>query len=376
MDSTGPSKARIIDSIDPPSHTMNLPSLKNDVIHCNSSTTSDDDEVIVYDKFKAESARKGTMATMNKSAEKAPLKETEHNTRNDQAQMPDHSDNGNNGDHGLTHSGPEAAYVFDSEWRDTVNQMSPSLSFNNYPQETSESSSYIRSSSRSEESFTTTALKEELRWYKIYYNMTRNGMIKSPFVPSTFEQYLSLRIETVKAKERAFYKQWESSERDAMLARHPDDDSDTSGQQPTPVEFSEKLAQVCNNDGLTCVNARHSIWGKKKLESGNTCIDWPSARAYQMSQGWLPQPRLQKLDVEHYGYALFEGVPIEGPGVPYELRKPAYWAIRPVNDGMYQGEAAYLGAKTQELRMQDIHDLNETTYQLLLDIDADEESAV
>ncbi|KAI1471421.1 uncharacterized protein F4812DRAFT_414004 [Daldinia caldariorum] len=201
--------------------------------------------------------------------------------------------------------------------------------------------------------------RERQQWDRIqaYWN---HEYIKSPFAPSTLEEYLTFKGETVKAKQLALLKKIDDD-----FNQHTDPNN-----QPVRVQMSPRLLQIHQNDGLTLVNARISIWHQNPTLF--IPIDWPVLWEYEYYQGkQLPLPRVQLVDeaFEHL-VTRWRNFPDHGPGVPRQFRKIAQRALRPAYDNMTAPEFEDMTQeRDREVAELNMDDLNGFTRELLQNID-------
>ncbi|KAI1408140.1 hypothetical protein F5Y13DRAFT_194602 [Hypoxylon sp. FL1857] len=121
----------------------------------------------------------------------------------------------------------------------------------------------------------TLAEEDRRHWEQIKYNMLQNGLYWSPFVPRTYEEYVSLKDQMAAAKRRAVLKRTLDRQRDfAQTDRLDRVESQIRRHQREPVRISEKLARIAHHN-LTTVNGGHTIW----CEHSNTA-GWPSPEDY------------------------------------------------------------------------------------------------
>ncbi|OTB12993.1 hypothetical protein K445DRAFT_369016 [Daldinia sp. EC12] len=201
---------------------------------------------------------------------------------------------------------------------------------------------------------------ERRRWEKIqaYWN---HEFIKSPFIPSTFEEYIKFKNDSVKARQLAVLKK-----ADAFNS------STGQGHNVARPQVSRKLLEIHNTDNLSLVNTRVSIWHQNP--DLFIPIDWPLRWEYEYYQGQLPLPRVQEVD-RHFKdmvtqYKLF---PAHGPKVPRQFRRIANRALNPLVDGMTVPEYDdILKERNMEIAELEMDELNGFTQQLLQDIDEPE----
>ncbi|KAI1106767.1 hypothetical protein F4804DRAFT_354151 [Jackrogersella minutella] len=208
------------------------------------------------------------------------------------------------------------------------------------------------------------------RWEDIRANMCNNGMITSPFVPSTYKAFLELKAESADANQRALQKNLDERERDITQASkiYGSEDVVVEESDPVPVEMDPRLVRMIREDNLTLVTGRYTIWCEACREFGH--IDWPTPKEYSEAQKRLPLPHIQVLDDQFSRLALGpDPIPTFGPQVPRDLRKVADWAIVPMHDGLTTEEHIFLQDSTQEL---DLEDINGYSRQLIKDIDEQE----
>ncbi|KAI0850225.1 hypothetical protein F5Y00DRAFT_260953 [Daldinia vernicosa] len=200
---------------------------------------------------------------------------------------------------------------------------------------------------------------ERKRWEKIQAYW-RHESIESPFVPSTFDEYLKFKNDTLKAKQLAIIKVMEDP---SNSIRHK--------QTQPRVQMSPKLLEIHNTDNLSLVNSRVSMWHENR--NLFVPIDWPLRWEYEYYQGQMPLPRTQEVDYQFEDmvdrYKLF---PAYGRLVPRQFRRIATRALEPTLDGMtrpeywdiiWEGDKEVPEFKTEEL--------TGFTQQLLQDIDED-----
>ncbi|KAI0131320.1 hypothetical protein F4814DRAFT_405659 [Daldinia grandis] len=198
---------------------------------------------------------------------------------------------------------------------------------------------------------------ERRRWEKIQAYW-RHESIESPFVPSTFEEYLKFKTETVKAKQIAIIKMME-------------DPNNSIGHKQTQVcaGMSPKLLKIHETDNLSLPSSRVSIWHNN--HDLFVPIDWPLRWEHEYYQGQMPLPRTQEVDYQFEDmvdrYKLF---PAYGRLVPRQFRRIANRVLKPTLDGMTTPEYSDIvwegDKKVAEFEMEE---LTGFTRQLLQDID-------
>ncbi|KAF3070478.1 hypothetical protein GL218_00795 [Daldinia childiae] len=158
---------------------------------------------------------------------------------------------------------------------------------------------------------------ERQRWDKIQAYW-RHESINSPFVPSTFDEYLKFKNDNMKAKQLAIIKMMEDPDNFITYKN-----SKACGPS---VQMSPKLLEIHNTDNLSLASSRVSIWHENTELFAP--IDWPLQWEYEYYQGKLPLPRTQEVAYQFEEmvdrYKLF---PPYGPRVPRQFRKIANRSI-------------------------------------------------
>ncbi|KAI1807724.1 hypothetical protein F4811DRAFT_573243 [Daldinia bambusicola] len=201
---------------------------------------------------------------------------------------------------------------------------------------------------------------ERQRWDKIQAYWKHESM-ESPFVPSTFEEYLKFKNETVKAKQLALLKKVDDFNK-SMAQNYGLD----------RARMSPRLLKTHYEDGLSLVSSRVSIWHQNPTLF--IPIDWPIRWEYEYYQGkQLPLPRTQRVDEMFDTMVMrYDLFPDYGPRVPRQFRRIAERALNPCFDSMTVTEFEDI---VRERRMKiaefEMDDLDGFTRELLQDIDGD-----
>ncbi len=222
--------------------------------------------------------------------------------------------------------------------------------------------------------------EERERFSKIQANMSYAGFDKSPFVPKSFNEYVGHKNTHTQSQQRLTSDKIQGMEQSTHSARqHLLDGGDPEYAMPPAAKPSPKLIEIGEEDGLTPVMSRPSIWTKRCFEQAQ--VDWPPYVAYkaegdERARGhygrYLPIPRTRCLAEEHYPQAFAaaagdpgaEPLPFHGHGVPWDKRKVAGFAKTPVYDMMTLAEAENIHDKPEELSLSDV---SYPTAKLILD---------
>lgn len=180
---------------------------------------------------------------------------------------------------------------------------------------------------------------------------------RSPVVPQSLAEYLSLKKEISKDKQQ------ETKGKQKLASGSP-----AEHHRMIP-RLSEKLIRVTDEDGLSCVTSRNTIWTNECIVNGH--IDWPEDyESYKSKPGKIfPAPRVQLLDEKYAN--LMEGpnpLPKYGPGVPPQYRALATFALLPIYDGMTEFDAEEVQEPSEEIKSEE---LDGYTQELLKEIDED-----
>ncbi|KAI1428769.1 hypothetical protein F5Y12DRAFT_631099 [Xylaria sp. FL1777] len=203
--------------------------------------------------------------------------------------------------------------------------------------------------------------KTRKRWERTRANMAHNGLDKSPFMPQTFQEYIEFELEATKLAAEATKKKLREREDHAeMVRRHL-----CAGkplEQLAGILAIPKcvLDRARNSSPLSPVLFRPSMWTDAVYFHGNT--SWPSRTelkeagnkyALKNHSHFFPVPRINEIDGHLFQVtAGSDSFSCQDPGVSWQYRKIAGWAVRHSRDDcLFEHEAKELDEPTQELEL-------------------------
>ncbi|KAI1492857.1 hypothetical protein F5X96DRAFT_667373 [Biscogniauxia mediterranea] len=216
----------------------------------------------------------------------------------------------------------------------------------------------------SSRTWTSNIEKERIRYERIQADLYRSGTENSPCLPRTFQAFLKHQAEVAAAKKLAKEEEMRQLEIDMERLRRSARYGQPLEQLNVPVQISPKLVSISEQDALSLVGGRLSLWTKWYLDLKR--VDWPTRQEFRLNGDELakerrvrrfPLPRLQILDPQCQRSLNSTPTPIPkvGPSVPHEYRVVDDFTITSIKyDGLSHYEAAFLDDPTCEVDMDNL----------------------
>ncbi|KAI1634037.1 hypothetical protein F4809DRAFT_643882 [Biscogniauxia mediterranea] len=206
--------------------------------------------------------------------------------------------------------------------------------------------------------------KERIRYERIQADLYRSGTENSPCLPRTLQAFLKHQAEVAAAKKLAKEEEMRQLEIDMERLRRSARYGQPLEQLNVPVQISPKLVSISEQDALSLVGGRLSLWTQWYLDLKR--VDWPTRQEFRLNGDELakerrvrrfPLPRLQILDPQCQRSLNSTPTPIPkvGPSVPHEYRVVDDFTITSIKyDGLSHYEAAFLDDPPCEVDMDNL----------------------